>query len=290
MMETGDMRRFLWIRCAGGKRGNVKYFEDLKQALLQFDRAALKLLFVELMKKDIRDFIPSAKPLTEEVINQQIASLTQFQNWWISCIRSGNLGFASDWGKVFDDKEEKVELDTLFSCYSLKDRKITRAQFVINLKDVLPHHENLAVEESTFVLPSYSECQAHVYKKFKLGSCAQSNVVANQKKRKKTKEQREIEKQNKKKRFDDRKQRTLHQYLKGKEPEDDFSEVHSEQRAMDFFEEMSPSSMQDLSLGSSPSHGHLGTPASPYASDNSDEDGGGQPGDATWTPIRSDSD
>jgi len=286
--ERGDMRRFFWVKCSSKRRGDKDYFAALKRAMTRFDRAAMKLLFIELMKRDLTNFDPATKPVTEEMINLQTAQLSPFNIWWLSCIRNCNLGL----GTSVDWKEgPMVNLEQFFQCFSLKDKKTTLAEFVTNLKDVLPFYEipdkkaeNLSLENPEFRMAPFSSCRKHANKLFRLGDKAQSGVVTNEKKRKKTTDQRKKEKARKKKKQEDSKQTTLNKYLKGKDEEpNDFPEVQTERGPMDFAQALSPIlDFPGLSLGRSPGDGSVSPPICPFDSDEGSPDNSPDNGDYSW--------
>lgn len=204
--EVGsEMRRWFHVECDDSMVGKHEYFQRLTLAYEEENGAAMKLLFKTLFEMDLGSFDIRDRPFTQELRSQQMTKLSDFDDWWLGCIRRGYHNITNNNNAAVSDWQTRdVAIEQLYGEFigvSSRRKSVcpNLALFLEMLKQVLPFAENLSIENQTFEMPTYKECSDYARLHYKLDS-DQLKVVTNQTKKRKTTDQRKVEDARKKKR------------------------------------------------------------------------------------------
>lgn len=265
--EVGsEMRRWFHVQCDGSMVGNNEYFTKLTLAFEEEDGAAMKLYFQHLCNTDLTDFNIRDRPITEELRSQQMSKLSDFDDWWLGCIRRGyHIADYTNGTMAMEWKKDDVFVETLYGEFISNNqrRKATDcsnlAAFIEKLKQVLPYAEGLSIENKKFEMPPYEECEKYAKFYYKLPDDQggnQSKVVSNQNKKRKTVDQRKLEDQNKKRRLEARAKKavdcqTIRTFFSSNGAS---RQVDSRQQHVENAKGKEPDEGEDIGVGSSSDH------------------------------------
>jgi hypothetical protein len=162
-----DERRFFVLDIAATHQRDTKYFAAIKK---QLDNGGYSALLHFLQTRDLTDWDVRKVPQTKALIDQKLASMDAFMQWW-----SDNLHNSKLHPKGWPDAIYFVELEEKFHvwCKELQKSNYDRPNgtgFAKRLSQVIPDYESRRFKETrgkrwtVIKLPTQTECLDHFMK------------------------------------------------------------------------------------------------------------------------------
>jgi hypothetical protein len=157
-----DERRFCVLNVGNGRRQDTAFFQKLKADL---DAGGNYMLLKYLQSYDLTGFDVNKAPDTDGLLDQKLASLPPFEQWWLDCLTQSRM-VGGDFGEDWPTDVAKDRLRKTVRMY-LKDRNITGrlptdVQIGKIMHDLAPAMKSKQVKGQgyVYVFPSVDECRA----------------------------------------------------------------------------------------------------------------------------------
>jgi hypothetical protein len=157
-----DERRFCVLNVGNGRRQDTAFFQKLKADL---DAGGSYLLLKYLQAYDLTGFDVNKAPDTDGLLDQKLASLTPFEQWWYDCLTQGRM-VGGDFGEEWPTDVTKDRMRKTFRIY-MKERNATirlptDVQIGKIMRGLAPAMKSKQIKGQgyVYVFPPIDECRA----------------------------------------------------------------------------------------------------------------------------------
>lgn len=137
---SGDERRYAVFQMGEGKMQQTKFFEEMR--ILMDQKGGSQVLLDHLLKFDLASVDVNVAPKGQALLEQKVASLEPFYQWWLECLQDGHISgidFEDGWPKQIDRALFRKVFHDYVRARNIRSRIPDAVEMGHLLKDVLPN-------------------------------------------------------------------------------------------------------------------------------------------------------
>lgn len=163
--SSHDERRFAVFHVGDGRKQDRAFFQAMREGM---ERGGYRLLLRYLLDYDLSGIDVNEAPSTDALMDQKLATLEPFHQWWLDCLTEGRLvgsDFGGEWPAEIDRERFRAAFDRHSRQRNIKGRQPDSRQVGKMLKACLPSigtrrsGDREAGQPWLYVLPPLERCR-----------------------------------------------------------------------------------------------------------------------------------